>query len=165
MLFHVFLVVVAVGSTVQIARASARTPARIGETLLVWTLAAYCGVPMAAFMVWGLARPVELARLTGFPPGSPFQDFTVWALLGMAVAAALAIRVRGTYLVGPALAWAVFFVGATTIHLRQYADLGLLDLHTGAMIFATHGLISVVLVAGLVLWGMGNRQEAGASAG
>lgn len=153
MSFHLFLALVVVGAAVQIARMSARSSDRIGEAILVWVLVGYCGIPMIGFMAYGLMHPVEMAHLTGFEEGSPFQIFITWALLGMGVAATAAFRYRGTYLVGPALAWAIFFIGATSIHFGQYGADGTLTHGTMLMIFATHGLISVLLVGSL--WASG----------
>lgn len=122
--------------------------------ILVWVLVGYCGVPMIGFIGYGILNPAELARITGFPPGSPFQTFTSWALLGIALASMLALRFRGTYLIGPAIAWAVFFVGATAIHFGQYGHAGALTHTNMLLILATHGLISVIILAGLGMSGV-----------
>jgi hypothetical protein len=119
------------------------------EEQIFWVLVGYCGLPMIGFMVFGLLRPRELAAVTGFPFGSPFQDFTVWALLGMGVAATLGIRWTGPYLVGPAIAWAIFFVGATTIHFGQFSETDSLTHGAMLVILGTHGLISAVLLVAL----------------
>lgn len=159
--FHLILVLVLLAAAVQIARRSIRSVDGIGETVLVWVLVGYCGVPMIGFMIFGLVHPNELAEMTGFAPGSPFQTFAAWALLGMASAATLALRFRGSYLMGPALAWAVFFLGATAIHLRQYASAGALSHGMLAMILATHGLVSVILLS--ALWASGVWRKEGVS--
>lgn len=155
--FHLFLALVVVGAATHIARLSARTADRVGETLLVWVLVGYCGLPMLAFMGLGLVHPDELATMAGFQPGPPFQTFTTWALLGMGVAATLAFRYRGSYLVGPALAWAVFFLGATGIHIEEHGGLGAVSHGTLLVVFSTHGLISVLLLGGL--WASGVWRE------
>ncbi|MBT8488227.1 MAG: hypothetical protein KJO65_05280 [Gemmatimonadetes bacterium] len=161
MSFHLLLALVVVGAAVQIARMSARSTDRVGEAVLVWVLVGYCGVPMIAFMAYGLMHPMEMAGLTGFEAGSPFQTFTTWALMGMGVAATAAFRYRGTYLMGPALAWAIFFVGATSIHFGQYGADGTLTHDAILMIFATHGLISVLLLGSL--WASGVWKAGGAA--
>ena len=154
MFFHLFLILTLIAATIHVVRLSNRSTARIGEILLVWVLVGYCGIPMMGFMGFALVHPVEAAQLTGFPPGSPFQAFTTWALLGMSLTATLGVRLRGTYLIAPALAWSVFFAGATAIHLRQYAELGGLSHHMMLTIFATHGMISVLLLGGLAASGV-----------
>lgn len=163
MSFHLFLALVVVGAAVQIARMSARSSDRIGEVILVWVLVGYCGIPMIGFMGYGLMHPAEMAHLTGFEEGSPFQIFITWALLGMGVSATAAFRYRGTYLMGPALAWAIFFVGATTIHFGQYGADGTLTHGAMLMIFATHGLISVLLLGSLWASGVWKAGESAAS--
>lgn len=157
MSFHLVLALVLIGATVQIVRASTRSSHRIGETILVWVLVGYCGIPMIGFMAFGLMHPGAMAGITGFEPGSPFQTFITWALLGMGVAATAALRFRGTYLIGPALAWAIFFIGATSIHLGQYDADGTLTHGSLLMIFVTHGLISVLLLGSL--WASGVWKE------
>lgn len=151
--FHLFLALVVVGAAAHIARLSARTADRVGETLLVWVLVGYCGLPMLGFMAFGLVHPHELAEMAGFEPSSPFQSFTTWALLGMGLAATLAFRYRGAYLLGPALAWAVFFVGATGIHIGEYGGVAAMSQGALLTIVSTHGLISVLLLGGL--WASG----------
>lgn len=154
MYFHLILLLVLAAATVHVLRLPSRSPARVGETVVVWVLAGYCGLPMMAFMSFGLLHPAEIARLTGFEPGSPFQAFITWALLGMSVTAVLAVRYRGTYLVGPSVAWAVFFAGATLVHLRSYGAAGPLDTSLVLVVFVTHGLISLLLVGGLAASGV-----------
>lgn len=149
MYFHILLPLLLVAAAVQIARLPRKSAASAGEAILVWVLVGYCGIPMMAFMAFGLMHPVEIARLTGFESGSPFQTFVTWALLGMGLSATLALRLRGTYPVGPALSWAVFFLGATGIHLGQYREAGELDHGTALVVFVTHGLVSVILLGAL----------------
>ena len=83
-----------------------------------------------------------LAAVTlGFPPDNPFQDFLGYAYLGMSVIALLALRYRGTYLVGPSLLWAIFFAGATLVHLGNSHSGGVLSHGSLLAIFLSHGLI------------------------
>lgn len=158
-MFHFILLLVLAGATVQILRQTARSAAGAAEIILRWVLVGYCGVPMAAYMTYGLVHPVEIARMTGFDSGSPFQTFVMWALLGMAISAVLAIRGNPLLTVGPAISWAVFFVGATFIHLRQYSEAGALSHHALLIILVTHGLISLILLS--TLWLSGAWREPG----
>lgn len=151
MSFHLVLALAIVGAAIHVTRLAVRSSDRVGETVLVWVLVAYCGVPMVGFMAYGLMHPVEFAGITGFEPGSPFQTFVTWALLGMGVSATAALRYRGAYLVGPSLAWAIFFIGATSIHFQQYRASGDLTHGSMLMIFTTHGLISIILLGALVM--------------
>lgn len=49
---------------------------------------------------------------------------------------------------------AVFFVGATAIHFGQYGHAGALTHTNMLLILATHGLISVIILAGLGMSGV-----------
>ena len=73
MSFHLILLLILIAAAIHILRLPARSTARAGEIILVWLLVGYCGVPMMGFMGFGLMHPAEIAHLTGFPPGSPFQ--------------------------------------------------------------------------------------------
>jgi hypothetical protein len=165
MSFHLILFGVLVAAGIHIARLSARSTQRIGETILIWVLVGYCGIPMIGLMGFGLMHPGELAELTGFPAGSPFQTFTTWALLGMGIAAALGLRYRGAYLIGPALTWAVFFIGATAIHLKQFSAARALTHSSLLVILVTHGLISVILLGSLWASGVWRLEASDASTG
>jgi hypothetical protein len=111
-----------------------------------------------ALSIWSLASPDRVAAALGFPAGNPFQAFAGVASLGMGIISLLALWYRGSFRVAPALCWAVFFTGATLIHLadrghghaRTHADV----LH----IFATHQLIAILLVAGLLASGLWKRR-------
>lgn len=160
-MFLYVLGVVIAGAAVHIGLLKDRTRERIGEIGLLWVLVGYCGVPILAVSLLSLVHPHEVAHWLGLPPGSPFQTFISVANLAMAVIALLSLRYRGTYLIGPAVVWAVFFGGATFIHLAQGIHGG--GSHDGGhaaalVIFATHGLISVLLLVGLAASGVWRRR-------
>lgn len=133
---------------------------RAGEIFLLYILVGYCGVPQLALGLWSFTSPDRVAAALGFPAGSPFQDFTSISLVGMSLLSLLALRYRGTFLLAPAVCWSVFFAGATYAHLRA-AGQPLHGFHPGAALshasmlrlFATHGLISVLLVGALIASG------------
>lgn len=130
---------------------------RAGELILLYVLVGYCGIPMVGVSVAALVQPERAAEILGFPAGNPFQHFAMVAYLGMSLQAVLALRYRGRYLIGPALCWSVFFLGATVIHLADFASRGHLDHEHALAIFVTHGLVSVVLMGGLALSGLPRR--------
>lgn len=148
-MFALLLGAVLVAAGIHIARLAVRTTERMAEVALRWLLVGYCGIPMVAVSIFLLARPDGAAEILGFTPGNPFQAFLGWAYLGMSLIAAGALRYRGTYLVGPAVCWAVFFAGATAVHLGGAH--GGATTHVEALrILATHGLISVLLAVALL---------------
>ena len=149
-MFLIVLIFVLVGATAQLLRSGPRTAERAGRLLLLWVLIGYCGVPMLLVSAATLARPHLVADVLGLPADNPFQTFLGWAYLGMSLIATLAVRFRGRYLIGPSIVWSVFFTGATATHLQE----GTLTHGGVAGLFATHGLISILLVGGLLMSGV-----------
>lgn len=153
-MFVLLLAALLVAAAIHIIRLDGRTPARIGELGLVYLLAGYCGVPMLAVSVATLAAPDQVAGHLGLEPGHPFQHFLGFAYLGMSVVATLALRYRGAFLIGPAVIWTVFFAGATYVHLKHSVGHGAMDHGAVVHIFATHGLIAVLLAVALWMSGV-----------
>lgn len=153
-MFLLLLLAVLVAASIHVARLQERTLPRVGELFLRYVLVGYCGVPMVAVSVGVLVSPDRAADILGFPAGNPFQDFLGYAYLGMSLVAVLALKYRGAFLIGPAVGWTVFFAGATAVHLKTMGGEGGLS-HGGVLfIFATHGLISVLLAAALAVSGV-----------
>lgn len=148
-MFFLLLAGLLIAAAAHIARLEPRTRERAGEILLLWVLIGYCGLPMLGVSALTLLRPETVSSMLGLPAGNPFQTFLGWSYLGMSIVATLSIRYRGGYLIGPAIAWSVFFAGATFIHFGEVHG-GRLT-HLGALvIFGSHGLVTVVLLTGLV---------------
>ena len=126
-----------------------RTKQRFAELLLVYPLVGYFGILMLGMAVFTLAAPEHFAASHGWNMSvdNPFQQFSGIAYGAMAIAAILAIWLRGLYLAAPAVCWSIFFLGATYVHIVDFAarDREItfpLFLH----VFASHGLMSVVLI-------------------
>ena len=85
----------------------------------------------------------------GFQPGS--QPTFVWdsfLLFGGGLISMLAIWKRDTYLLAPVLMWSVFFAGATYAHIQLNRANGYPPTWVStAGIFATHGLITILLIS------------------
>lgn len=127
---------------------------RIGEIGLYYVLIGYCGVPMLVISIANLLRPEWAPEMLGFPAGNPFQGFLGWAYLGMSILAVMCVWYRAAFLIGPAVIWAVFFAGATSVHLHDFTARGALTHGSMLGIFVSHGLISVLLVAALLASGL-----------
>lgn len=153
-MFVWLLVALLAAAAGHIALSKTRSPQEIARIVLLYVLVGYCGVPMVLVGVASLLWPGHVATHLGFPAGNPFQDFLTVAYLGMALLALLAVRYRGTFLIGPAVCWTVFFTGATVIHLRDFHHRGVLTHESALAIFVTHGLVAVLLASALVLSGL-----------
>lgn len=147
-MFTLLIVGIVAGAIIHSFRLTERTPAAIGEVFLVWVLVGYCGLPMLAVSVGILAAPERMAEM--LPIGEPTNvvAFFGWAYLGMSLMATLALWFRGAFLIGPAVCWALYFLGATAVHLHGS---GAHAMGHGGLLatLATHLLITVLLVVAL----------------
>lgn len=153
-MFVFLLAALLVAAAIHVALVQERTINRIGRTVLLYILVGYCGVPMVVVSAGSLANPEIAHHLAGSSAGGPFVGFTVWALLGMSMLSLLVLWYRGTFLIAPAVCWAVFFGGATAVHLKQFGAEGTLTHGSLLAIFASHGLVSLLIVVALVSSGV-----------
>ncbi len=155
-MFALLLLLCLAGAGAHLFLTPGRTRSRAGELLLRWVLAGYCGIPMVAVALLLLVHPHEMAEWVGVEPDHPFGVWLGWAYLGMALQASLTLRWGGRYLLGPAMAWGVFFFGATFAHLHTPGARGHGD---PLSVFASHGLVAVLLLVGVALGG--GRAQSG----
>lgn len=149
--FVYLLVLLLLAATVHAVVMERRTPSRIAELGLLYLLVGYCGIPMLAVSIWVLVSPERAAAAFGFSAAGPLLGFFGWAYLGMSLLSLLAVRYRGSFLVAPVVCWAVYLGGATAVHLRGTHGGGALE------VFASHGLIALLLVAALLVTGAWRR--------
>lgn len=157
-MFVLLLFALLVAAAVHVARAGDRSVGRAGEIFLLWLLVGYCGFATLLVAVATLLAPAHVADVLGYAPGGPLQEFLGVAFLGMSLVSILALRWRGTYLIGPAVLWAVFFAGATAVHLRSPGSLGALSHADVVHVLASHALVAVLLVAALLASGLPRRR-------
>jgi hypothetical protein len=144
--FVYLLVLLLLAATVHAALLQERTVQRVAEIVLRYLLVGYCGIPMLAVSIWVLVSPANAAAGFGFAAAGPLLDFFGWAYLGMSLLALLAVRYRGSFLVGPVVVWAVYLGGATLVHLHGGPGRTI-------EIIASHGLIAVLLVGASIASG------------
>lgn len=152
-MFEILLLVLLLLAGIHASRLNPRTTQRMGEVFLLYILVGYCGLPMLMVGTFVLVKPVLAARMLGFPAGGAFEEFAGLCLVAMSLLPLLALRYRGSFLIAPAVCWAVYFAGATVIHVKnlEHGRLthgGLLD------ILATHGLIAIIIVCALLASGV-----------
>lgn len=154
-MFLALFVIFLVAGWIHALKTGPRTRRRFTELLLVYPLVGYFGILMLVVAVYGLAAPARFAASHGWAVSvnNPFQQFLAVAYGAMAIVATLAVWLRGRYLIGPAGCWSLFFLGATYIHVVDFAERGREITFTLVLrLFATHGLMSVVLIALLALY-------------
>ncbi len=121
------------------------------EVYLVYLLVGYYGLAMVLAALVHLTNPSGIAQLKGWPASGPMQALYAFALLGMAATSILAIRMRGTYLLGPAISGSILLLGGAFVHGRDV-------IVSGAFAWAKDGLeflfdlvvpVTVLSLAGL----------------
>lgn len=156
-MFTLLLMACVLAAGVHFMRTGDRTPQRMGELVLLYVLVGYCGVPMLAISVGILAAPDQMATMLPIGEPGPVVAFFGWAYLGMSLLPVLALRYRGTFLIAPAVCWGVYFAGATVVHLHGDSGSGSIPHGSMLAIFATHGLVSLVL--GIALFSSGLLKQ------
>lgn len=149
--FVYLLVILLAGAAAHIARLPDRSVQRSAEIAMLYLLVGYCGIPMLAVSLWALLSPDHAARAFGVSASGPLLEFFAYAYLGMSVLSLLALRYRGTFLVAPVVVWAVYLGGATVVHLKASEA-------SGFEIYASHGLVGLLLVGTLVFSGAWRRS-------
>ena len=163
-MFLVLLLALLVAATVHAMISRRRSRQELAELFLLYVLVGYCGFAMFLVSGFSLLAGDRVAAWLGWPLNNPFQQFLSFALLGLATAAILSIRYRDTYLVGPVVAWSVFFIGATYGHLGDLSQRGVSH-GTALHVFTTHTSIPILLLGLLALSGavsFRRRDENGA---
>jgi len=151
MIFWVWFALSVVGALVHLAiqTKTPRTKARVVEVLLLYFLAVYYG--FAAF-VSGLGHLVlgdQQAEYIGWPAGNPFQDEFAFASLGLTTLEILAIWLRGTFWIAPALGYSILLLGAAYVHIREIMVAGnLAPGNAGPVLF--FDVLVPVIVLGLL---------------
>jgi hypothetical protein len=142
------IVVLLVAAVVHARLRYPAAPGAMAEMLLVYVLVGYCGVQQVVMGAAILSTGGRVLVHFGFQPGS--QPTFVWdsfLLIGGGITSILASWKRDSYLLAPVLMWSVFFAGATYAHIQLNSAHGIPPtLESSAWIFATHGLISVLLI-------------------
>jgi len=157
--FALLLLVLLIAASIHVALMKDRTTPRAAEICLLYILVGYCGVPMLAVSLWALVSPESVAARFGFGPPGPILAFFSYAYLGMALLSLLTLRYRGSFLIGPAVVWAVYFGGATLVHFKESGERAAHSHGAVLATFATHGLITVLLVVGLLASGQLSTRE------
>ena len=131
-----------------------RAPGRIPEMVLVYLLVGYCGLAQIAVGAAAIANPDWIAtHMARVPPGNPVMIWAGFLLLGEGVIATMTAKIRGNFILGPAIAWSIFWFGATYAHVVAETANGAGVTHGGLlMIFLAHGLVGVLLLAAMVWW-------------
>ncbi len=144
----VLLAALIVAALIHAARSTNQSPGRRAELILVYVVVGYCGVYQIFTGFQLLLRPDDILTHLGLPTGNAMTYWTASIYLGGAFMAALAIWYRGSYLLAPVVTWSIYFAGANFAHFYtlQLNGATLTPTLIG-FVFASHGLISVILVA------------------
>lgn len=152
-MFQLALLVLIVAAVLHYLLSSERNHQRFGSLLTRWVLVGYCGLPMLAVGYLALSNGPETAAYFGFADAGPMLTFLGLTFLGLSLIAIHGGIVGGRYLFGPTVAWGVYWVGATFVHFHAEAAGSGMDHGEVWAVLVSHGLVGVLLLAGLVLSG------------
>ena len=156
-MFLYLLFALLLGFGLHLYRSAERSRTRAAELLLRWVLVGYCGVPMVGLAILMLLDPPATLSRFGVTGDGMVVTFFAWAYLGMSLGAVSSLALRRSALVAPALVWATFFLGATSIHLHAGHGGG----HTALLhVLGSHLLISLLLVGGVAAGGARDARPA-----
>lgn len=158
-MFQIALIGLVVAALLHYLLTSPRGRHRFGDLLTRWVLVGYCGFPMLVVGYLAVARGPATAAYFGFAEAGPMVTFLGLAFLGLSLAAIHGGLVGGRYLFGPAVAWGVYWLGATFVHLHAEGDAGMSHGELWAVL-VSHGLVGAILLLGLGLSGEAHPRRA-----
>jgi uncharacterized protein DUF6790 len=124
-LYLTYQVIVVVGAGLHwLLRARPRTPRRLAEMLLHWSLVVNVGVAGLMGCYAHTVRARQTAEEIGWAPGSPFQFEVAMANLAFGVLGIACIWLRGLWWWATAVGSGVFLFGAAIGHVQQTALTG-----------------------------------------
>jgi hypothetical protein len=125
MVFLGFYLLGLLTAAVRLRRRSVRpTPRQIVDTTLESQLVVGFGLA-GLFSFFGLRfRADDVARSSGWEPGSPFQQEIAFANLGVGLAGVLCAWKRGGFWLATAIAGSAFHLGAALVHIDELRRTG-----------------------------------------
>ena len=145
-MWFIFIILSTLAAIVHARLTPPITRERLAELCLVYLLAGICGILQIAFGFATLFAGDRVAAHMHVPPGNPGQVWMAFLIMGMGATGTLAIWLRGSYLIAPAISWAIFFAGATYAHVNADALAGHPPTVTSlSVIFLTHTLTALLL--------------------
>lgn len=153
-MFHMLLPAVVLAGLVHGLLTRNKGLGRVPEMMLVWLLAVYCGLAQIAVGTVMVVNPDWVAtHMARVPPGNPVMLWAGFLYLGLAIIATMTVKLRGTFILGPVIAWSIFWIGATYAHVQAEIANGTgVSAHGFAAIFIAHGLVGIILIALTVWW-------------
>ena len=123
---------------------------RVVEILLLYVLVVFVGIGLFIGGIWHIFFGRQAALMVGWPAGNPFQRELGWACLALGAISLLSARFRGTYWVGPSVAYSVFLLGSAAGHIVEARRMqSALSSHARAVLIVD--LIMPIVVLGLLL--------------
>jgi uncharacterized protein DUF6790 len=124
-LFLLFLVLILGAASLHVALRRPHSEARSVELFFLYLLVGYYGLLMLFAAAIHLTKPDALDAMKGWPSaGRPLHTLYAFALIGVAVASLLGLRLRGTYLLGPAIVGSLLSFGGAYVHIGEIVRRG-----------------------------------------
>ena len=160
MLFLVcFVLAVAIGAVHLYLDKQPRTKERVAQTFLLWLLVVCVGIASVLTFIADAFFADQMAASLGWPAGNPFQSLVAVANLSIGVLGILSYWKRGNFWVATVIAFAVWWLGAAVVHIRDMLVSGNhAPNNTGVTVYMDI-LVPVILVALLIYYERVRRHE------
>ena len=136
-----------------------RTKERVVQTFLLWLLVVCVGIASVLTFIADAFFADQMAASLGWPAGNPFQSLVAVANLSIGVLGILSYWKRENFWVATVIAFAVWWLGAAVVHLRDMVVSGNhAPNNTGVTVYMDI-LVPVILVALLTYYERVRRHE------
>jgi hypothetical protein len=155
-MYYLFaFIIVIIGVLVQAFVTHPHTIAQIADIALLWLVAGFYGGNMFISGLQHIFNSKNIAQSIGWESNG-FQKELGWFSVGLGISGLLATLWQGVYLVGPAVAGAVFLLGAALVHVEDMRKRQNFQPGNAGVIFYIDIIVPIVTVLAIILaapWG------------
>ena len=126
---------------------------KVVEIFLFYFLVIFVGVSGILGFIGHTFAPDRIARMIGWPLGSPFQFEVAIANLAFGILGILCLWIRGNFWVAVALGSSIFSLGAATGHIREMISKQNFAIYNiGPVLFVNDILVPIVILSLVVAY-------------
>jgi len=142
-----FVLALAIGAVHLYLDKQPRTKERVVQTFLLWLLVVCVGIASVLTFIADAFFADRMAASLGWPAGNPFQSLVAVANLSIGVLGILCYWKRENFWVATVIAFAVWWLGAAAVHIRDMVVSGNYAPNNAGVTVYMDILVPVILVA------------------